>query len=299
MSYDRNRARSRRPLYAPPPSSSRQHSVLGYWVPLVVTGTLAVGGLAAWIWSERSEHDEDDYRPSQKPRPPPQQQQQQQQQQSQYGGSGGLPPYEGPPPSQSAGSQGMPPPVGGEAASYYSGGGEAVSRGGLGDEHLDSEQQQTFFGQVRGAMRRTPSPQQFFDHASRQVTAGIAAAGSALGSIMEDQESNGGQYHEQAGAAGREAREEREGFSDHERWSEEADDVERSSRQRSGNVEAQSERRAELARSGREDQGKGRAKKAVAVVVSADTNMDGKMDEQDIVYTEHAVSSLSQHSPIQ
>ncbi|KAK5124068.1 hypothetical protein LTR85_002265 [Meristemomyces frigidus] len=307
MSYERNRNRARRPLYAPPPGpgSSRQHSLLGYWVPLVVTGTIAIGGLAAWIWSERSEHDEDDYRPDRKPQRPPTGQgaayptqgsqpypgPPQPQQQQHGGGGGGMPAYEDPLPSQSAGPQGMPPPVGGEASSYY---GTAQSReqGEHGDHMEGDDQQQTFFGQVRGAMRRTPSPQQFFDHASKQVTAGIAAAGSALGSIMEDPEN--GHYHETAVRRDA-AREEREGFSDHERWSEEADDVGRSSRQRGGAVEAESERRADAARSGREDKGKGRARKAVAVVVSADTNMDGKMDDQDVVYTEHA--SILSHLP--
>ncbi|KAI7611314.1 hypothetical protein KC346_g8347, partial [Hortaea werneckii] len=53
-----------------------------------------------------------------------------------------------------------------------------------------------------------------------------------------------------------------------------------------GDVEAESERRADQARR-RDGQGRG-AKKNVAVVLSADTNMDGKMDEEDVVYTEHA-----------
>ncbi|KAK1086750.1 hypothetical protein LTR48_003242 [Friedmanniomyces endolithicus] len=69
MSYDR--ARQRRPLYAPPPPPGRQQSVLGFWVPLVVTSTIALGGLAAWIWSERSEHDDHDYSPGKPQRPGP------------------------------------------------------------------------------------------------------------------------------------------------------------------------------------------------------------------------------------
>jgi len=175
----------------------------------------------------------------------------------------------------------MPPPVGGEAAGYY---GDA-HRSEHHDEHGEHEDGQTFFGQMRGVMRRSPSPQQFFDNASRQVSAGIAAAGSALGSIMEGEEGEG-QYYEREHDAARRQDREREGFSDHERWSEEADDV---NRRKVGMVEAESERRADAARSGREGKGKERAKKAVAVVVSADTNMDGKMDEEDVVYTEHAV----------
>ncbi|KAK3623407.1 hypothetical protein LTR22_024399 [Elasticomyces elasticus] len=293
--------RTRRPLYAPPPPPSNHRSALGFWVPVVVTTTLALGGLAAWVWSERSEHDDDDSnypptaRPDVKPQPypPPQQQQ----------GGGGLPNYSGPLPSQSAGAQGQPAPApsGGEAASYY-----GNSRSGQQQQHEgygEDGGEQTFFGQVRGAMRRTPSPQQFYDQASKQVSAGLAAAGGVLGSIMEDgdeveQDSYGrGEGERRGGGGGGEVREERreeqrEGFSDHERWSEEAEEKERDR----GVVEVESERRADAARSGRStSDGKQRQRKTVAVVVSADTNMDGKMDEEDIIYDQHA--SILSHLP--
>ncbi|KAK5715623.1 hypothetical protein LTR15_010269 [Elasticomyces elasticus] len=295
--------RTRRPLYAPPPPPSNHRSALGFWVPVVVTTTLALGGLAAWVWSERSEHDDDDSnypptaRPDVKPQPypPPQQQQ----------GGGGLPNYSGPLPSQSAGAQGQPAPAppGGEAASYY-----GNSRSGQQQHEGYGEEaggEQTFFGQVRGAMRRTPSPQQFYDQASKQVSAGLAAAGGVLGSIMEDgdeheQESYGRREGERRGGSGgggevREERreEQREGFSDHERWSEEAEEKERDR----GVVEVESERRADAARSGRSTGGEGkqRQRKTVAVVVSADTNMDGKMDDEDIIYDQHA--SILSHLP--
>ena len=116
----------------------------------------------------------------------------------------------------------------------------------------------------------------------------MAAAGAALGSIMEggsdeeyDQRRQGSRTKERKTRT-----EERDGFSDHERWSEEADDP-----QRVGVVEAESERRAKTARSVRDEKGKGRAKRAVAVVVSADTaNMDHDLSAG---YTpEHAVSIL-------
>ncbi|KAK5705655.1 hypothetical protein LTR17_021479 [Elasticomyces elasticus] len=283
--------RRRRPLYAPPPPPSRNHSVLGFWVPVVVTTTLALGGLAAWVWSERSEHDDDEgyppTRPDVKPQPypPPQQQQQ----------GGGLPNYSGPIPSQSAGAQGQPAPApaGGEAASYYGTRSTQQQHEGYGEDG------QTFFGQVRGAMRRTPSPQQFYDQASKQVSAGLAAAGGVLGSIMEDgdepeHEHDYRRVDERRGDVREERREEqREGFSDHERWSEEAEEKERDR----GVVEVESERRADAARSGRSTGGEGkqRARKTVAVVVSADTNMDGKMDEEDIIYDQHA--SILSHLP--
>jgi hypothetical protein len=47
--YDTARRRQARP----------GRSALGYWLPLVVTVTIATAGLAAWIWSER-QHDSDD-----------------------------------------------------------------------------------------------------------------------------------------------------------------------------------------------------------------------------------------------
>lgn len=37
-----------------------RRSALGYWVPLVVTVTIATAGLAAWIWSERRDDESDD-----------------------------------------------------------------------------------------------------------------------------------------------------------------------------------------------------------------------------------------------
>lgn len=295
MSYDPRRPRARGrtfPPAPPPPSHNRQHSVLGYWVPLVVTGTLALGALAAWVWSERNEHDDDDDhaypRPptDQKPppRPPPGMAQhpypstpsgQSYPAAGGLGGGGGVPPYSGPIPSQSSGPQGQPPPgpppPGGEAASYY-----AAATAVTGTEGRDAAASGIggggWMGQVRGAMRRTPSPQQFFDSASKQVSAGFAAAGSALGRIME--EHNGGGSTGQAYGS-------EEGFSDHERWSEEAG---------GGAVEGESERRVEEARTTGQGTG-GQGRKTVAVVVSADVNMDGKLDEEDGVFVEHAVST--------
>jgi hypothetical protein len=47
--YDTARRRQARP----------GRSALGYWLPLLITVTIATAGLAAWIWSER-QHDNDD-----------------------------------------------------------------------------------------------------------------------------------------------------------------------------------------------------------------------------------------------
>jgi hypothetical protein len=284
--------RSRRPLYAPP-STSRQQSTLGYWVPLITISTIAIGGLAAWIWSERSESDEDD-RP-QHDRPPrpatgqggayPTQGAQPYSgpQGTSTGHDSGMPPYAGPIPSQSAGPQGGPPPVGGEAASYYAGR----------STHTTEEQQRqnddaSWYGQVRGAIRRTPSPQQFFDSASKQVGAAAAAAGAALGSIIEEDKDP---YYEDGGRRrGREG--EGEVFSDHERWSEEAEE-----KTRVGAVEAESGKRAEAAlRSAREDSNKSKGngksgnRKTVAVVVNSEAGSESAYEHDTTYHSEHAVS---------
>lgn len=41
-------------------SPTGRRTVLGYWVPLAVTVGVATAGIAAWIWSERSDEDEED-----------------------------------------------------------------------------------------------------------------------------------------------------------------------------------------------------------------------------------------------
>jgi hypothetical protein len=286
MANDRGQ-RSRRPLYAPP-SSTRQQGTLGYWVPLITISTIAIGGLAAWIWSERSDSEEDDRpqhdrpprpatgqggayptqgaQPYTGPAPGPQQ-------------NVNLPPHEGPLPSQSAGPQGMPPPVGGEAASYYAGR----------STHAQTQQQQdaSWYGQVRGAIRRTPSPQQFFDSASKQVGAAAAAAGAALGSIIEEDKDP--YYEDDNGRRGRAG--EGEVFSDHERWSEEAEE-----KTRIGAVEAESGKRADAAlRSARDGKGS-KSKRTVAVVVSAGSGSESAYEHDTTYHSEHAVSLPDIHS---
>jgi len=294
MANDRGQ-RSRRPLYAPP-SNTRQQGTLGYWVPLITISTIAIGGLAAWIWSERSDSEEDDRpqhdRPPRPatgqggayptqgaqpyPGPPPGPQQ-----------NVNLAPHEGPLPSQASGPQGMPPPVGGEAASYYAGR----------STHAETREQQqqhdgaSWYGQMRGAIRRTPSPQQFFDSASKQVGAAAAAAGAALGSIIEEDKNP---YYDDGNRRHGRARE-GEVFSDHERWSEEAEE-----KTRVGAVEAESGKRADAAlRSARDDKGKGKSKRTVAVVVSADSGNEGAYEHDTTYHSEHAVSLPDSHSTCQ
>lgn len=283
----------------------------------MVTGTIAIGGLAAWIWSEREhdhDHEGDDH--GKPPRP-------------QTGGVGqqpyppqGAQPYSRPPPPPSSVQQGpsVPPgatvatastTAGGEAASYYDQSqtyrsGVQMSTTESRDVQSSREQggvegESTWYDRVTGMFQRTPSPQQFLSSAGKQVSAGMAA----LGSILED---NGeeGSYDERreydsdgrrkqrrrsdetlARAQKERSEREKEGFSDHERWSEEAEEQS----QRIGIVEAESERRAESARTVREEKGKARAKKAVAVVVSADTDADISQADEGFSI-EHAVSLI-------
>lgn len=237
-SYERYDSRRRRPLHGPGPNARR--STFGYWVPLVLTVTVATAGLVAWIWSERQEggdeDDDDEYtndehdRPEFPPRP------------TSDIGHGQA--YTGPPDS----FEGPPPSYPGSA-----------SRSATGED-------ESLFARVSGAVRRSPSPQQFFDSAGQRLAAGVAAAGAAvgLGSIREEtrgQEGDGG-------------------FSDHERWSEEAD---------TKRVEAQTGAKS----AGKDAQlAKARPRRTVAIIMSADSSLEDVDREDDVEYrTEHAVCS--------
>ena len=69
----------------------------------------------------------------------------------------------------------------------------------------DNRYDPSFMARMQGALRRTPSPQQIFDGASRRVVAGVTAAGAYVGGALTS------------------IREESRGdFEDHSRWSEEA-----------------------------------------------------------------------------
>lgn len=259
-STNRYDTRQRRALYGP--SATARRSTIGYWVPLVLTLTVATAGLAAWIWSER-QGDEDDNdngytsdehdRPDYPERPPPE---------GQYGpplsGSG----FDEPPPS-------YPP---------------SSAREATGEE-------EGFMSRMSGAVRRTPSPQQFFDSAGQRIVAGVAAAGAAvgLGSIREE-------------SAHARSREREEGFSDHERWNEEVESkrVEAQSSQSSEAVTAHTDAFNASVNRSAPPSGKNKTKKTVAVVLSADTSLDSFNDEDDVEYrTEHAVRYHISHPSCQ
>lgn len=118
-----------------------------------------------------------------------------------------------------------------------------------------------FFSRMTGAVRRSPSPQQLFDNAGQRLVAGVAAAGAAvgLGSIRE----------EVSGAQDREG-----GFSDHERWSEEAE---------TKRVEAQT--------GGKSAATQPKHRRTVAIVVSAESlHHEVEEEDEEDYEIEHVVS---------
>ncbi|KAI1106389.1 hypothetical protein F4804DRAFT_301114 [Jackrogersella minutella] len=198
-------------------SRSRRRGVWGHWVPLVVTLTVATVGVAAWAWSQRTnEHEEEendpepadlDYENADYGENPP------------YGASGrtSLPPGDGANSSFRA-----------DDISY-----------GVGEVHPEASGVNAGWGsQVSGALRRTPSPQQFLSNAGKTVAAGMAGVGAAVGSAL---------------ASIREG--DKNAYADHETWSEEA--------------EARKENTPPS-----QPRDPGRRRKTIAIVVSADTNMD-------------------------
>ncbi|KAL9116235.1 MAG: hypothetical protein Q9227_000606 [Pyrenula ochraceoflavens] len=192
MSYSYDRIDRRRTASY---GSTGRRTTLGYWIPLALTVTVATVGLAAWIWSERKDDDneggseEEHYQGG---IPPP----------GYASMSGGIPvegnnpaDFQGPPPpgtfgAPAPGLNGPPPP------------GAEYSR----STGAETQDENNLVARMSGALRRTPSPQQSYDWASKKVAAGVAAAGAmvggALSSIREGSQ---------------------EDFEDHERWSEEAD----------------------------------------------------------------------------
>ncbi|PTU22815.1 hypothetical protein P175DRAFT_0414421, partial [Aspergillus ochraceoroseus IBT 24754] len=153
-------------------SSTGRRTVMGYWVPLAMTVGIAAIGVAAWVWSERNEADDDDEHDHHHPQD-----------------SGQVP--QGPP-----GGVSFPP---GEFQGEY-----ARSTGADIPGHPQDDV--SMVARMQEALRRTPSPQQIFDGASKRVAAGMAAAGAFVGGALTS------------------IREENRGdFEDHSRWSEEVE----------------------------------------------------------------------------
>lgn len=228
-SYDRYETQRRRQTYG----ASSRRTPLGYWVPLAITVTAATIGLAAWIWSERKDHENEDYDERGDGRPPP--------------------------------------------THEDFGPGQSVHPRGAEGSHAEDE---SMIARMSGALRRTPSPQQLFDGASRRVVAGVAAAGAAVG-----------------GALSSIREEDKRDFEDHSRWSEEAQhrtgDTSHQAGPQTRNVEASgpiSAVRPQMPSVGHRPDDK---RKAVAIVISAERKHHGHHSEEDVAYLqEHAVSCV-------
>lgn len=217
--------------------SSGRRTVVGYWVPLALTVGIATAGVAAWIWSERSdEEEEDDAR-----------------------GEG----------------EGEEKTRDGTTTTTTTDDNVFSTRGGLGGGtgeeggESDMEDYPGMVARMHNTLRRTPSPQQILDGASKRVAAGMAAAGTFFGGLASIQEENGG------------------GFEDHSRWSEEVQSR-NSEREQEMGVTAPTMSGAipsSSSRGGPFD----RRKKTVAIVVSSEA---ANFDAVDPSF-EHPVCALS------
>lgn len=254
MSYSYERQRRR--TYG----ASTRRTAWGYWLPLAVTVTIATVGLVAWVWNERKDDDDDDlaYHPPGQAGPPPPGPGYTNAPPSGYG----PPPsgYSGPPP----GSQGPPP--------GFEGPPPAQAPFAPGSDGRGAEEQ-SIAARMSGALRRTPSPQQIFDGARRNVVAGVTAAGAAVGGALSSITEEG-----------------KGGYEDHSRWSEEAE-----SQQGEPSRKGPELRDLEGSTSSRQTTQstiKASAKrKSVAIVVSAETDYEHSEDAE--YHQEHAVSICS------
>lgn len=210
-------------------SSRSRRGVWGHWVPLAVTLTVATVGVAAWAWSQRAkdgddenEHEPDlDYDDADYGENPA------------YGNSRDL---KGPekPPRPDDESHGL----------------------AMGDEDGLNAGWGT---RMSGALRRTPSPQQFFDSTGKNITAGVAAVSAAMGKAL---------------ASIRE--EDKSPYNESNPWSEEAD-----AKKDRGPAAGPSTSNAGGSGSGN------KRRRTVAIVVSADSHASGDVDDS---FHEHAVS---------
>jgi hypothetical protein len=266
---------------------SGNRSTFGYWIPLTLTVTAAAVGIAAWIWSERKDDEEDTSSDEHGPVRPG------------YAGpqmSGGLPPPEfqgqgqGPPPQggqfppgpgpagfrpptgqgplMAGGFQGPPPgpmPPGGFQRDVT----ETTSR----TTAVETSQDTTFISTLTGgAVKRAPSPGQSYDWATTKLAAGVGAIGALVGGALSTVREGS-----------------QDDYEDHERWSEEAetrrkntsatntvDDVQMGIKRRGTNQEFYSGE-VQLPRS--VSLPSTRRRKNVAVVVSAvELDQDGETD---------------------
>ncbi|KAF0635627.1 hypothetical protein FPSE5266_20367 [Fusarium pseudograminearum] len=212
-------------------SSRSRRGVWSHWVPLAVTLTVATVGVAAWVWSQRKDTEEEDDNGLDY---------------SNHARGGDHQAYG----SRDVGSRDIqgpekPPRPDGQSHGIAHANEDATG-GGWGSR-------------VTGALRRTPSPQQFFDSTGKTVAAGVAAASAAMGKAL---------------ASIRE--EDKSPFDDNNPWQEEE--------------EAKNERAP--ADTSSQHIGGTRRRKTVAIVVSAET---GAVPEEEDPFHEHA--SILSHIP--
>ena len=255
MSYSYER--HRRQTYG----TSTRRTAWGYWLPLAVTVTVATAGLVAWVWNERRDDDDDDlaYHPPGQSGPPP----------PGPGYTNAPPPsgYGPPPPGYGNG-----PPPGFQGPPGFEGPPSAQAPFAPGPNGREVEEQ-SIAARMSGALRRTPSPQQIFDGARRNVVAGVTAAGAAVGGALSSITEEG-----------------KGGYEDHSRWSEEADSQHGEPsrkgpelRDLEGSISSRQKTQSIIKAHGK--------RKTVAIVVSAETDYEHSEDAG--YHQEHAVSVCS------
>ncbi|KAL4977033.1 hypothetical protein BDW66DRAFT_44319 [Aspergillus desertorum] len=193
-------------------SSSGRRTVMGYWVPLALTVSIAAIGIAAWIWTERNEEDDENDRGD--PR---------------------------------AGDQPASAPSG---VSFPRGDSDGDYARATGSDVL-AQEDASVMARMQGALRRTPSPQQIFDGASKRVAAGVAAAGAFVGGALTSIREEG-----------------RGDFEDHSRWSEEVESRNQQRNQAETTTPSQPSTRSNVGAAAPAD----KKRKTVAIVVSSESS---------------------------
>ncbi|KAJ6439490.1 peroxin 22-like protein [Purpureocillium lavendulum] len=152
-----------------PDRGSSRRGVWSHWVPLAVTVTVATVGLAAWVWSQRK--DDEDGRDDAADHEPDLDYEN-----ADYGDN---PPYGATGRDRVADPR---PPRRGDDESVGVGPGPGPGPG----SHLAPVDPSAagWGARMSGALRRTPSPQQFLDSTGKTVAAGVAAAGAAMGKAL-------------------------------------------------------------------------------------------------------------------
>jgi hypothetical protein len=211
--------------------TSRRRGILTYWVPLAITVAIATAGVAAWAWTSREDDDDEE----------------EDNDGLDYDDAG----YDGRPNQGGGGG-------GGGGAGYYPDAAQRPEQGaGEGKDtqstNVEFQVPTSWSNKVSGALRRTPSPHQMLSSAGKTMSAGVAAAGAAVGSALQSIRE-----------------EDKTAYADHETWSEEAD------------------AKKERVESGERDKEAGKKRKVVALVVSSDTQVD-ELDQDGF---EHAVCSV-------